>query len=138
MDLASVVFVKQNFESVYFFFNNPVRFRWATMHAHDLFNPLRQTHKALQANSLILPVHGAVRLQKPILTQLLKKFTDFYGIQRFITVFTKSHYWSLSWAKWIQTVPSYHRPWIQMLSALHQRIRPSTRLCVTLRNMILL
>jgi len=33
---------------------------------------------------------------KPTVTQLVKKFSAFYGNRRFITVFTRDHYWSLS------------------------------------------
>jgi hypothetical protein len=29
-----------------------------------------------------------------------------YGTQRFITVFTKTHHWTLSWASWIQFAPT--------------------------------
>jgi len=28
-----------------------------------------------------------------------------YVIRRFITVFTKAHHWTLSWASWIQFAP---------------------------------
>jgi hypothetical protein len=39
------------------------------------------------------------------LTQLVKKFLAFYGTRMFITVYTARH-WSLSWARWIQSIPS--------------------------------
>jgi hypothetical protein len=32
-----------------------------------------------------------------------KEILRFYGIRRFITVFTTSRHWSLSWARWIQS-----------------------------------
>jgi len=35
-----------------------------------------------------------VLLQKLIITQLVKKFSSFYGAQKFITVFTRARYWS--------------------------------------------
>jgi hypothetical protein len=35
--------------------------------------------------------------------QPLKKFSTFYGTQRFITVFTTRRHWSLSWARRIQS-----------------------------------
>jgi hypothetical protein len=38
----------------------------------------------------------AVLLEKLIVTQLVKKFPAFYGTQKFITVFTTAHHWSLS------------------------------------------
>jgi hypothetical protein len=50
-------------------------------------------------------LHGAV-LEKLIVTQLVKKFTAFYVIWRFITVFTGSRHLSLSWARCIQSTPS--------------------------------
>jgi len=37
-----------------------------------------------------------VSLEKPIVTQLVKKFLTFYGTQKFITVLTTAHHWSLS------------------------------------------
>jgi hypothetical protein len=39
--------------------------------------------------------------------QPLKNFPPFYGIQRFITVFTRALCWSLSWARLIQSTPSH-------------------------------
>jgi hypothetical protein len=35
-------------------------------------------------------------LEKLIVTQLVKKFPDFYGTRRFITMFTRVCHWSLS------------------------------------------
>jgi hypothetical protein len=35
-------------------------------------------------------------LEKPLVVQILKNFPAFYGSRRFITVFTKALYWSLS------------------------------------------
>jgi hypothetical protein len=31
----------------------------------------------------------------------------FYGTRTFITVFTRTRYWSVSWSIWIQSIPSY-------------------------------
>jgi hypothetical protein len=59
----------------------------------------------------------------PIL-QLLKNFPEFYGTWRFVTVFTRALHWSLSWARWIQSIPSYPR-YILILS---------THLCLGLPN----
>jgi hypothetical protein len=33
----------------------------------------------------------------------VQQFPAFYGTRRFITVLTTAHYWSLSWARWIQS-----------------------------------
>jgi hypothetical protein len=46
-------------------------------------------------------------LEKPAIVQLLKNFPAFYGTPRFITVFTKAHHWSLSWARSIQSIPTH-------------------------------
>jgi hypothetical protein len=41
------------------------------------------------------------------IVQLLKNFPTFYGIRKFITVFTRALHWSLSWARSIQSIPSH-------------------------------
>jgi hypothetical protein len=47
-------------------------------------------------------------LEKPPTMQLLKNFPAFYGIRRFIAVFTRASNWSLSWARSIHSIPSPH------------------------------
>jgi hypothetical protein len=37
----------------------------------------------------------------------LSRFPSFYGTRRFITVFTRARYWSLSWARSMQSIPSH-------------------------------
>jgi hypothetical protein len=49
-------------------------------------------------------------LEKLTVTQLVKKFSAFYGTRRFITVFTTARHWSLSWARWTQSTPSHPIP----------------------------
>jgi hypothetical protein len=44
-------------------------------------------------------------LEKLPTVQLLKNFPAFYGILRFITVFTRALHWSLSWTSLIQSIP---------------------------------
>jgi hypothetical protein len=39
--------------------------------------------------------------------QLLKNFPAFYGTRRFITVYTRALHWSLSWARYIQSIASH-------------------------------
>jgi hypothetical protein len=39
--------------------------------------------------------------------QILINFSAFYGTRRFLTVFTRSLHWSLSWAWWIQSTPPH-------------------------------
>jgi hypothetical protein len=46
-------------------------------------------------------------LEKLPIVQLLKNFPAFYGTRRFITVFTRALHRSLSWARWIQSIPSH-------------------------------
>jgi len=48
-----------------------------------------------------------VHLEKLLNTQLVKKYPTFYGTWRFMTVFTITCHWSLSWARCIQFTPSY-------------------------------
>jgi hypothetical protein len=38
-----------------------------------------------------------VLIERPIVAKPLKKFLTFYGTQKFITMFTRAHCWSLSW-----------------------------------------
>jgi hypothetical protein len=38
----------------------------------------------------------------------IKKFSTFYGTQRFITVFTTAGHWPLSSVRWVQSTPSHH------------------------------
>jgi len=40
----------------------------------------------------VLSAHATVLLEKLTVTQLAKKFSTFYGTQRFITVFTRDRY----------------------------------------------
>jgi len=35
-----------------------------------------------------------------------QEIPSFYGIERFIAVFTRFHYWTLTWATWIHFTPS--------------------------------
>jgi len=46
-------------------------------------------------------------LEKLIVTQLVKKFSVFYGTLMFITVFTSTCHCSISWARCIQSTPSH-------------------------------
>jgi hypothetical protein len=46
-------------------------------------------------------------LEKLSVVQLLKNFPAFYGTRMFIVVFTRALHWFLSWARSIQSIPSY-------------------------------
>jgi len=54
-----------------------------------------------------------VLLEKLIGSQLVKKFPIFYGTRRFITAFTC--HLSLSWARSIQSKPTYRTSWRSIL-----------------------
>jgi hypothetical protein len=45
--------------------------------------------------------------EKPPIVQLLKNFPAFYGTRKFITVLTRALHCTLSWARSIQSIPSY-------------------------------
>jgi hypothetical protein len=40
-----------------------------------------------------------ILLEKPPVARLLKNFAKFYGIWKFITVFTRAFHWALSWVR---------------------------------------
>jgi hypothetical protein len=46
-------------------------------------------------------------LEKDPVPQLLKNFPICYGARRFITVFLRARHWSLSWARFIQSIISH-------------------------------
>jgi hypothetical protein len=64
-----------------------------------------------------------VLLENLIVIQLVKKFPTLYGTWKFITVLARSRHLSLSWARCIQSTPSYHislRATLILLSYLSQ------------------
>jgi hypothetical protein len=69
------------------------------------------------------PLMDLSLFKKPPNVQLLKKFTLFYGIWKFIAVFKRSLHWFLSWARSIQSIPSHSISlrYILILST-HQRV----------------
>jgi len=46
-------------------------------------------------------------LKKLIVAHVVKKFSAFYVIRRFIIMFSRVLYWTLSWARWIQSTHSH-------------------------------
>jgi len=56
-------------------------------------------HFKKSTQSPILTPWGRVLFEKIIVTQLANKFSTFYETQRFITLFTRAHHWSLSSAR---------------------------------------
>jgi NAD(P)-dependent dehydrogenase (short-subunit alcohol dehydrogenase family) len=57
--------------------------------------------RSSKRNYLLMELNNSLEL--PIM-QLLKNFPAFYGTWNFITVFTRAHHWSLSWARSIQSI----------------------------------
>jgi hypothetical protein len=62
-------------------------------------------HRLITKESMQITPWGRVLPEKLTVTQLLRNFPAFYGIRRFITVFTTARHWSLPWARWIQSTP---------------------------------
>ena len=60
---------------------------------------------------LTYSLHGAEQTS----SQLVKKFTAFYGTSRFITVFKSSHHLSISWARLIRFMPPDPTSWRSIL-----------------------
>ena len=56
-----------------------------------------------------------VLIEKLTGSQLVKKFSAFYGTRRFITVFTSARHLSLSWASPIQSMPPHPTSWRSIL-----------------------
>jgi len=66
-----------------------------------------------------------VLLEELTVTQPVMKFPAFYGIQKFITVFTTNRHWSVSWARCIQSTPTHCislRPTLILSSHLLRRL----------------
>jgi len=62
---------------------------------------VRRFFKSLGYKGLI---SGAVLLEKLTGSQLVTKFSAFYGTRSFITAFTSARHLSLSWARYIQSM----------------------------------
>jgi hypothetical protein len=76
---------------------------WCSVKKHrDNFLPLPFTIVKIQLTPLT-----RVLLEKLVVTQLVNKFSTFYGTRRFIIVFTRARHWSLSSARCIQSTPSH-------------------------------
>jgi hypothetical protein len=65
----------------------------------SLYNLGMDRTRNINSNSssvAVLTPWSCALLENPPVMQLLKNFPAFYGIQRFITVFTRALHWSLS------------------------------------------
>jgi len=49
-----------------------------------------------------------MKSEQILFPQPAKKFSAFYGSRMFITVFTRARHWSLSWARWVHSIPFHH------------------------------
>jgi hypothetical protein len=63
-----------------------------------------------------------VLLMKPPVSEILRNFPTFYGTWRFIIMFTRTLHWSLSWARWIQSIP-FHSIYVRPILILSSRLR---------------
>jgi hypothetical protein len=61
--------------------------------------------KLAPSNRNWLTPRSWVLLEKPPVAQLSKNIPTLYKTRRFINVFTRVSHWSLSWARWIQSIP---------------------------------
>jgi len=77
------------------------------------------TRPRCKLNSILSP-RNRVLLEKLNGSQLVKKFSTFFGTRRFITAFTSSRHLSISWASSIQYIPPHptSRRYILILSSL--------------------
>jgi hypothetical protein len=73
--------------------------RWTQNGRIGKFITCQRTSAASYCTKPPFPLFHCLDL-KLIAAQLVKKFRVFYGIRRFITVFTRTRQWSLSWARW--------------------------------------
>ena len=71
----------------------------------------------------LLTPRSRVLLEKLISSQLVKKFTAFYGMQRFIHAFTGARHLSLSWDRSIQSIPPHPTSWESILISFHLCLR---------------
>jgi hypothetical protein len=63
-------------------------------------------------NAARLPTASSrVRLEKPVITQLIKQPSLIYKTLNFTTMFTTARHWSLSWSRWIQHKPMRGKPY---------------------------
>ena len=67
--------------------------------------------------------------EKLTVPQLVKNLSKFYGIKRFITVFTRAHHLSLLWAWIIQSMP--------LLTSWRAILISSSHLCIGLARSLL-
>jgi len=89
----------------------PDSLRQAALYKPVLCHPV----KTLNLLTYLLTPGSRILLEKLTGSQLVKKFTSFYGTQRFITAFTTAHHPSLSWARLIQSITPHPTSWRSIL-----------------------
>jgi hypothetical protein len=65
-----------------------------------------------------------VLLETLIVTQLVKKFSAFYGTRKFITVFTRARHWSLSSVRQIQSTPYFFKSHFNIMPIYASQVVP--------------
>ena len=77
---------------------------------------IRELHHSFLFTLTNLPTPWSkILLERLTNFQPVKKFTAFYGIQRFITAFTSARHLSLSWASSIQSIAPHPTSWRSIL-----------------------
>jgi hypothetical protein len=86
--------------------------RATAVESHFLYRPLVSYLPSEFREISTLLRHLAVEwscviLEKLIVAQILKNFTEFCGTRRFIVMMTRDQHWSWFWARWIYSTPSH-------------------------------
>jgi hypothetical protein len=89
------------------FYNETVKFSLAywIVSWTRLLMVIRSKQILVRFYSRLTPWNWALLKKLPV-AQLLNNFPTFHGTRRFIAVFTRGLYWSLSWATWIHPIPA--------------------------------
>ena len=101
-----------------------VNFWQLTTFTYDPIPSLTQVNYSLGAGyftnvnsfyTFLITPWDRVLLVKPTGSQLVNKFSAFYGTWRFITTFTNARHLSLSWARSVQSIPPHPTAWRSIL-----------------------
>jgi hypothetical protein len=80
---------------------------WRNYTAHRISTAVNKKYISMGVRRLQLTPRNIALLQKQTIAQLVKKIPVIYGTRRFITAFTRTRHWSLSWARLFQPTPSH-------------------------------
>jgi hypothetical protein len=91
-----------------------LQYMWQQNFCNSFNNQVSTTNAMAHPNFMQQLFMGSKQLHK-----LVTKFPDFYGIQRFTTVFKRGYHMSLSWVRWIQSIAPHiiHLPSTLTLTA---------------------